>query len=148
MWVRNENVKSQESDKEASKKGTTLSEESFQDNPLSANVVVESGQNCRSKVGNRENRIASKNRIGMHEKHVVAMLEKGSEPRGSSIQHSVPLKHKQLEHVVTSAKGIKMREREFTMQCDRKPSSKKPSIKLSNEEDVPSKKQRENGKVK
>ena len=41
-----------------------------------------------------------------------------------------------------------MREREFTMQCDRKPSSKKPSIKLSNEEEVPSENQRENGKVK
>ena len=51
VWVRNENVKSQERDKEDSKKRTTLSEESFQDNPLSANVVVESGQNCRSKVG-------------------------------------------------------------------------------------------------
>ena len=41
-----------------------------------------------------------------------------------------------------------MREREFTMQCDRKPSSKKPSIKLSNEEEVPLENQRENGKVK
>ena len=51
VWVRNENVKSQERDKEDSKKGTTLSEESFQDNPLLANVVMESGQNCRSKVG-------------------------------------------------------------------------------------------------
>lgn len=148
VWVRNENVKSQERDKEASKKGTTLSEESLQDNPLSANVVVESGQNCRSKVGNRENLIAAKNRIGIQEKHAVAIPEKRADPRGSSVQHSVLLKHEQLEHAVTSAKGIKMREREFTMQCDRKPSSKKPSIKLSNEEEVPSENQKENGKVK
>ena len=41
-----------------------------------------------------------------------------------------------------------MREREFTMQCDRKPSSNKPSIKLSNEEEVPLENQRENGNVK
>ena len=93
MWARNENVKSQESDKEASKKGTTLLEEIFQDNPLSTNVVVEYGQNCRSKVGNRENRIASKNRIGMQEKHVVSIPEKGDDPRGSFLHHSVSLRH-------------------------------------------------------
>lgn len=108
------------------------------------NLVKTVGQ----KWGNRENLIAAKNRFGMQEKHVVAIPEKGADPRGSYVQHSVPLKHEQLEHAVTSAKGIKMREREFTMQCDRKPSSKKPSIKLSNEEEVPSENQRENGKVK
>lgn len=108
------------------------------------NLVKTVGQ----KWGNRENLIAAKNRFGMQEKHVVAIPEKGADPRGSYVQHSVSLKHEQLEHDVASAKGIKMREREFTMQCDRKPSSKKPSIKLSNEEEVPSENQRENGKVK
>ena len=78
----------------------------------------------------------------MQEKHVVAIPKKGPDPRSSYVQHSVPLKHEQLEHAVTSAKGIKMREREFTMQCDGKPSSKKPSIKLSNEEEVPLENQR------
>ena len=76
-------------------------------------MVVEFGPKCRSKVGNRENLIATKYRFGMQEKHVVTIPEEGANPKGSSIQHSVPLKHEQLEHAITSTKGIKMREREL-----------------------------------
>jgi hypothetical protein len=147
LWVKNENVECQKTDIEASKV-TPLSEASLQDTPLSENVVVESVKDSGSKVRNRENLTVAKNEIIMQEKHVVAIPEQGADHRSSSVQDNVPLKHEQLEHAVTSAKGTKMREREYTMQCYRKPSSRKPSIKLSNEEEVHSENQRENGKVK
>lgn len=149
MWVRNENVESQETDIEASKKVTPLSEETLKDAPFSDNVVVESVKDCGSKVRNRENLAAAKNEIVMQEKHAVAIPEQGAKHRSLSVQDNVPFMHEQLEHAVTSAKGINARERESTKQCCyRKPSSRKPSIKLSNEEEVHSENQRENGKVK
>lgn len=149
LWVRNENIESQEADIEASKKVTPLSEETLKDAPFSENVVVESVEDCGSKVRNRENIAAAKNEIVMQEKHAVAIPEQGADHRSSSVQDNVPFMHEQLEHAVTSAKGINARERESTKQyCYRKPSSRKPSIKLSNEEEVHSENQRENGKVK
>ena len=48
-------------------------------------MVVEFGPKCRSKVGNRENLIATKNIIGMQEKLLVSIPEKGANPRGSSV---------------------------------------------------------------
>ena len=45
------------------------------------NLVKTVGQ----KWGNRENLIAAKNRFGMQEKHVVAIPEKGADPRGSYV---------------------------------------------------------------